>query len=271
VHPSRVVASCESPEAPDLQFFYNSSAAKSCAMGHRRSMKRASLANGSMLLTAFLVTIAAESLAGASNELALEVLISRYLPACRLELGDDGNRKILKSESGEILDLAAAAHENPNPRDDVIGYWYSPAMDFLARQKIKVATADPAVGAVQLLHTIAQGPKFVQQKAYEARQIPGGWVVDVEHDFANYPSSVQQINPYELLVDSENRVSQFRQRCYAYRGSAKVYTNTVISVYQRELKLDGGRYYPEHLYEELQSAWERENNHPNSEPQKKDN
>jgi hypothetical protein len=111
----------------------------------------------------------------------------------------------------------------------------------------------------------------VQQKLYKARQFRGGWVVEVEHDFANYPSSVQQINPYELLVDSEDRVSQFRQRCYAYRGSAKVYTNTVISVYQRELKRDRGRNYPEHLFEELQSAWEREKNQLNTDLQKKDN
>jgi hypothetical protein len=229
-------------------------------MGHRRSMKRASLRNGSMLLAAAFLVTAAESPAGASNELALEVLISKYLPACHLELANDGDRKILKSESGEFLDLTVAAHENPNPRDDVIGYWYSPAMDFLGRQKIKAATADHAAGAVQLLHAIAQGPKFVQQKLYKAHQIPGGWIVEVDHDFTNYPSSVQEINPYELLIDSENRVSQFCQRCYAYCGSPKVYTNTVISVYQRELKRDGGRNYPERLYEELQSAWEREKN-----------
>jgi hypothetical protein len=233
-------------------------------------MKRANLRKSSMLLAAFLLATQAQLLAGASNDLTLEVLASRYLPACHLELGDDENRKILKSESGEILDLAVAAHENPNPRDNVIGYWYSPAMDFLGRQKINVPTADRAVGAVQLLHAIAQGAKFVQEKLYKARQIPSGWVVEVEHDFANYPSSVQEINPYELLVDSEDKVSQFRQRCYAYRGSAKVYTNTVISVYQRELKRDGGRNYPEHLFEELQTAWEQEKNQLNADRLKKD-
>jgi len=234
-------------------------------MGDCEPMKRASCRKGATLLSAFLLA-GLQSLAGATNDVALEVLVSRYLPACHL----DGNRKILKSDAGEILDLAVAAHENPNPRDDVIGYWYSPAMDFLARQKIKAASADQAIGAVQLLHAIAQDPKFVQQKLYKARQIPGGWIVKADHDFANYPGSVQEINPYELLVDSQEEVSQFRQRCYAYRGSAKVYTNTVISVYQREIKRDGGRNYPEHLFEELQSAWEREKNQVNAERQKKD-
>jgi hypothetical protein len=71
-----------------------------------------------MLFAALLVATGAQSLAGVTNDLTLEVLLSRYLPACHLELGDDGNRKILKSESGEILDLAVAARENPNPRDD---------------------------------------------------------------------------------------------------------------------------------------------------------
>jgi hypothetical protein len=204
---------------------------------------------------------------GATNDPGLEVLVNRYLPACHLEPSDGGNRKILTSESGEILDLTVAAHQNPSPRDDVVGYWYSPAMDFLSRQKIKAAEADQAIGAVQLLHTISHGPNFVQQKLYKARKVPGGWIVEVDHDFTNHPSSVQEINPYELLVDSEDKVSQFRQRCYAYRGAVNVYTNTVISVYQREVKRDGGRNYPERLYEELRSAWEHEKGQRNAEQQ----
>jgi hypothetical protein len=118
-----------------------------------------------MLLAAFVVAAGAQSHAGTSNDLALEILVSRYLPACHIELGDGGNRKILRSEPGEILDLAVAGHENPNPREEVIGYWYSPAMDFLGRQKIKAVTANQAISAVQFLHAIARAQSLCNRSS----------------------------------------------------------------------------------------------------------
>jgi hypothetical protein len=64
--------------------------------------------------------------------------------------------------------------------------------------------------------------------------------------------------PYELLVDGAHRVAQMRERCYSFRGSATIYTNTVISVYEREKKIQGGIYYPEVLENELRKVWEQE-------------
>jgi hypothetical protein len=140
----------------------------------------------------------------------------------------------------------------------MVGYWLSPTMTFLGRQRPKVTTSEEAVGIVQLLHALTRGPTFVGQKSYAARAIAGGWIVQVEHQFSNRPESVMAISPYELLVNESGRVRQFRQRSYAYLGSATVYTNTLVSVYERELKRDGGRSFPEALFPALRTAWETE-------------
>ena len=112
---------------------------------------------------------------------------------------------------------------------------------------------------IQLWHAFWRGPVFVQQKLYEARPFPGGWVVHVDHNFTEYPGNIQYIKPYELLVNGNHRLTQLRERCYQYLGSEAVYTNTVVSVYEREKKIRGGINYPEVLEKELQKAWKREN------------
>jgi hypothetical protein len=175
-----------------------------------------------------------------------------------LQLDDAKKPQAIVSGTGESLDLAQAARENPEPSNNVAGYWFSPSMNFLSRQNIKVTTPQQAVGTVRLLHAIWRGPDFVKEKIYNARPIDGGWLVDVDHDFTNYPGNVFVIHPYELLLDSGHNVVQFRERCYDYVGSARVYTNTIISVYEREVKVDGGRNYPEKLFEELRKSWTRE-------------
>jgi hypothetical protein len=83
--------------------------------------------------------------------------------------------------------------------------------------------------------------------------------MQVEHDFARDPkASVQEVMPYELLIDEAGRVGQFRERCYFYLGSAAVYTNIVTTVYDREVKRDHGLNYPESLEEALRAAWKKE-------------
>ena len=53
--------------------------------------------------------------------------------------------------------------------------------------------------------------------------------------------------------------------------SAAATTNDVSLenlVYEREIKRDGGRNYPEILFEELRAAWAREQNQLTSEPER---
>ena len=194
---------------------------------------------------------------GAEPQDELAALVERCVPACRFQTNSTGDRQALISASGEVLDLAKAAGEDPASAE-AIGYWESPAMQFLGRQQIKAGTSTEARDAIRLLHMIWRGPGFVRQKLYEAHAFDGGWVVEVDHDFTHYPGSVQAVMPYELLVDGAHRVAQMRERCYSFRGSAKIYTNTVISVYEREKKIQGGIYYPEVLENELRKVWEQE-------------
>ena len=220
-------------------------------------MKQTPLPISCILVTASLLLTVAHSTADTTNDFTLETLVSKYLPACHVQ-SNDTKLKILRSDAGETLDLTAARQENPEPRSDVAGYWYSSAMNFLGKQKINVARPDQAMGVIQLLHTISFSSNFVTQKLYSVRRFQGGWVVEADHDFTNYPGNIQQIHPYELLVDSEGKLTQLRQRCYHYLGAATVYSNTVISVYQREIKINGGRNYPEALEQELRTAWANE-------------
>ena len=192
-----------------------------------------------------------------TNTIALESLVRQCLPGCQFRLEGAGKAEALIAPTGEVLDLTSAARENPEPRE-ALGYWYSPTMEFLSRQKIRAATPQEAVGVVKLLHALWRGPDFVQQKIYNTRPFDGGWVVEVDHDFAHYPGKIQAIHPYELLLDADQRGVQIRERCYWYRGSASVYSNTVLSVYEREIKLNRGLNYPEVLEKELSKAWENE-------------
>lgn len=192
-----------------------------------------------------------------TDKLDFKSLVQQYLPECQVRVDSSGKPQSLMSATGEVLDLTEVPKENPDS-SPMAGYRHSPAMDFLGRQKIKVKTAQEAAGVIQLWHMLWRGPDFVQQKLYEARPFDGGWVIRTEHDFTKYPGRIQQMMPYELLVDRDHRVTQFRERCYYYRGSATVYTNTVISVYEREKNIKGGVNYPEVLEEELRKAWEKE-------------
>jgi hypothetical protein len=211
------------------------------------------------LVTAAILAVHSQLFAETTNDFSVERLVSLSIPSCRLQMDDLGKPHAIVSAAGEVLNLTTAAQETPAPTNSVIGYWFSSSMNFLSRQNIKVTTHEQAEATIQLLHAIWRSPDFVKQKIYHAHPIDVGWLVEVEHDFTNYPGNVRVIHPYELLVDGGHNVVQLRERCYSYPGSALVYTNTVISVYEREIKLDGGRNYPEELFKELRNAWAREN------------
>jgi hypothetical protein len=218
-----------------------------------------------LLFGAVLLTTLALLRGESADKSDLKELVGQYLAHCKIRVDSSGNPQSLVSAAGETLDLAKTAEEVPAPTA-VVGYWYSPTMNFLSRQKIAITTAQDAKGAVKLFHALWRGPGFVQKKIYEARQFDGGWVIEVDHDFRKYPGSIQQIMPYELLVDHDHSLTQLRQRCYHYPGSEAVYTNTVISVYEREKGINGGINYPEALEHELRNAWEREKNRKQTNP-----
>jgi len=209
-------------------------------------------------LTTALFAMPGLMLAVNTNDFSLEHLASLHLPNCRLRVDDKGKPEAIVSNGGVTLNLASATQQNSEPKKDVIGYWFTPSMDFLGRQKIKVATPEQAIGTIQLLHTMKDGPDFVKKKIYNARAFDGGWVVKADHDFKNYPGSVMEIPPFEILVNAQNDALSVRQRCYYYRGSAVVYTNTIATVYEREIKTNHGLNYPEALFKELDEAWKEE-------------
>jgi hypothetical protein len=211
-----------------------------------------------VIIAVFVTAFCNRLFADTTNQFGLQSLISKHLPNAHLRLDDAGNPKTLVSSSGDSLNLAAAFHETPQPTNTVVGYWFSPTMDFLSRQRMKAATPEEAVDIIQFLHVIWRGPEMARQKLYNARPIDAGWLVTVDHDFTNFPASVQAIMPYELLVDNARNVVQLRQRCYHYPGNSVVYTNTVISVYNREIKINHGLNYPEALEKELRNAWKKE-------------
>jgi len=200
-----------------------------------------------------------------AKKLDLTSLLQRYLPGWGIRLDGSGNVQSVVTAAGKTLDLLEIAKENPAP-SATIGYWYSPTMDLLGRERIKARTAQEAVAVIQLWHTLWRGSSFTEKKLYEAHPFDGGWVIQVDHDFTNYPGSVQEVMPYELLVDRAQRVTQFRQRCYYYQGSAAAYTNTVISVYEREKQISNGIHYPEVLEKKLRNAWEKESKQTSTKP-----
>jgi len=127
--------------------------------------------------------------AEATNKFSVRDLAQRHLPDCRLRVDRTGKVEAVVSPTGEVLEIATSARDHPNPTNGVAGYWFTPTMDFLSKQKPRASTSQEAVGVVQLMHSLWRGPDFIQQKLYAARAFDGGWVVQVEHDFANYPSS----------------------------------------------------------------------------------
>jgi len=194
---------------------------------------------------------------GPTNGIDLKQLAGQYLPGCSFKPPAAQKPRELVTATGETLDLLAALRENPEPRKGA-GYWLTPTMAFLGRQQIVAGTSNDAAGVIQLLHVICHGPDFVKQRIYRALPFEGGWVVEANPQATNRPGKVTALPPYELLVDAGQRVVQIRERCYPYSGSARVYDNTVRSVYEREMKLNGGRNYPAALEKELAKAWEAE-------------
>ena len=198
--------------------------------------------------------------AQATNDpMVLSRLAGYFAPSLRVLMDAGGKPRSIISSTGETLDLAKAEKENPMPTNSLIGYWFTPTMDFLSKQNLEAATPEQAYGIIQLFHAMCQGESnTVRQKIYKARKFEDAWVVDVQHDFKNFPGNIMEIQPYELIVNNSNRVQRLRQRCYHYLGSRRVYTNTVTTVYEREIKRDNGRNYPEKLFDELRDAWEKE-------------
>jgi len=217
---------------------------------------------------AVLLALSGSAMAATNDISSLGELVKLYAPGCYFQ-SDTTGRQTLVGPDGSTLDLTKAVGETPMPTNSVIGYWFSSGMDFLSAQKLEAATAKQAIGIVQLLHAMThRDPSFVRQKLYSARKFGDAWVVDVDHDFTNYPGNVMQIQPYELMVNKSNRVERLRERCYHYLGSAEVYTNTVSTVYEREIKRDNGRNYPEKLFDELREAWKKEKAADNVVPKK---
>lgn len=210
------------------------------------------------ILVAVLVAGGVRMGAAGTNQLDVRVLAQRLVPGCTQRLDGTGRLEALVSPRGPVLELATAAKDHPSPTNTQVGYWLTPTMDFLGGEAPVAKTPRAAVEVVQLMHLLWRGPGFVGQKRYGARPIEGGWVVEVDHDFDRVPAMVMAVAPYELLVDRAGKVVRFRQRSYHYLGSATVYTNTVMSVYEREIRRDGGRGYPEKLFRELDRAWEQE-------------
>lgn len=194
---------------------------------------------------------------GPTNGIELKQLARQYLPGCAFKPPTAAKPRELVSATGETLDLLAALREKQEPRKSA-GYWLTPTMAFLSRQRIEAGTGNDAAGVVRLLHLICHGPEFVKLRIYRALPFEGGWVVEVDRQATNGPGIVPALPPYELLVDAGQRVAQIRERCYPYSGSARVYEATVRSVYEREMKLNGGRNYPAALEIALAKAWEAE-------------
>src|SRR5207302_3342277 len=109
--------------------------------------------------------------------------LSRYTPQWQLHSDTSGKPVALHGPSGESVSLASISTEQPTPRRDVVGYWYSPTMDLLGHQKATIKSGSDAVALVQLWHLLWRGPEFVRQKLYAARAFTNGWVITVDHDF----------------------------------------------------------------------------------------
>ncbi len=210
-----------------------------------------------VLMTAMLLAIPLRSMAGATNAIELKQLVKQYLPGCAFQPDTAAKPRALVSATGETLVLMSAARENAEPRKGA-GYWQTPTMAFLSKQRIAVGSAEGAAGVVQLLHVIWRGPSFVKERIFNAIPFDGGWAVEVDHDSVKYPGVVPAMPPYELLVDASGHLAEIRERCYPYVGSARVYGDTVRSVYEREIKRNGGVNYPQEVVKELAKAWEKE-------------
>jgi hypothetical protein len=215
-----------------------------------------------LLAGAMLLAVQFRLAAAATNGVELRQWVRQYLPDCKLQPESAAKPRTLVSPTGQVLDLTAATRENPQLRKGS-EYWKTTlTMDFLSRQRIAAGTTNDAIGVIKLLHVIWRGPDFVKQRMYEALPFEGGWVVEAGPGAANptnRPGNVAlPMQPYELLLDDSQRVVRIQQRSYPYRGSARVYADTVRTVYEREMRLNGGVNYPQMIEKELAKAWELE-------------
>lgn len=171
--------------------------------------------------TALLLAGSFTSPAASTNELELAQLVSRYLPGSKLQPAPPAKPLALIAPSGDGLVLANAARENAETKKG-LGYWVTPTMAFLGRQRIAVGTPDDADGVIKLLHVLWRNPEFVKQKIYNAVPAEGGWIVEVGRVVTNQATQssavVQAMQPYELVTDATGHVTEIRERAYPYRA-----------------------------------------------------
>ena len=210
-----------------------------------------------LLLAAILFYAVLPSWGAGTNGMQLKQWVEQCLPGARLLPEPPAKPRTLLSASGEPLDLMSALRENSKTKKGA-GYLLTPTMHYLSRQHLPAPTADAAVGLIQLLHVLTRGPSFVRMNKYSAFPVDGGWVVTVEHNYANDPQKAPAIPPYELLVDASQSVAQIQERSFSFLGSPVVYDRTVRTVYEREFKLNGGIHYQATVERELAKEWETE-------------
>jgi hypothetical protein len=209
------------------------------------------------LIAAILFSTQFGSVAAETNGIELKPLVKRCLPGARFVPAAPAKSRMVVAASGDSLDLMTALRENAEPRKGA-GYWLTPTMKYLGRQGMAVTNANDAVAVIQLLQGLTRGFPFVNQNTYRASAVAGGWVVEVEHDSVKYPEKVPAMPPYELLVDAGQRVTQVRERCYTFLGNPVIYDQTVRTVYEREVKLNGGFNFEKTVEKELAKEWEKE-------------
>ena len=207
-----------------------------------------------VLATAFLLAAAFCSPAAKTNDLELAQLVSQYLPGCTLQPAPPARPLALIAPSGDGLVLANAARENAENKKG-LGYWVTPTMAFLGRQRIAVSTPADAAGVIKLVHVIWRGPEFVKQKIYNAIPVEGGWIVEVGRVVTNQATQLSTVaeamQPYELVTDSAGHVTEIRERTYPYTGPTARYGNILRTVYTREMQRDKGAHFASEVEKEL--------------------
>jgi hypothetical protein len=190
-----------------------------------------------------------------TNRVELKQLIGLCLPGARLLPEPPARAQSLLCGSNDLLNLMTALRENPEPRKGA-GYWSTPTMRYLSRQKITADSPERAVAVVKLLHALTRGTEFVNLNNYQAGAVEGGWVVEVVRISSSGKPSGRP--PYELVTDESQRVTELRERCYDYPGSRGVYEETVRRVYEEEIKRNDAADYEEALKKELAREWQAE-------------
>jgi len=209
------------------------------------------------LIAAILLSAKFQSVAADTDGNDFRQLVQRCLPGTKVLPDAPSKPLALTSASGDSLDLMIALRENPEPRKGA-GYWSTPTMRYLARQQMTVTNTNQAQDVIHLLEAITRGAGIARENTYRARAVDGGWVVEVSHDLAKNRGDSEAPPPYELLAGASHRVTQIRERCYPFPGSPSVYEQTVRTVYEREIKLNGAVNYEVAVRQELAKEWEKE-------------